>query len=102
MYISLVLSGIVIVGSMLIQLLAVIFYRWRNTWRYRKRVVATIKQIQVWLDGWYVTAVWTDALTGQSHIFHSRCIEYGLEQRVGDSIHVDVDPHNLDHYRMLL
>jgi hypothetical protein len=29
---------IVVVGSLLIQLLVLALYRWRNTWRYRKRV----------------------------------------------------------------
>ena len=48
---SLILFTIVVGGSVLIQVLAVVLYRWRNSWRYRKRVVATIQQIQVWLDG---------------------------------------------------
>ncbi len=88
-------------GSILIQLLAVVVYRWRNTSRYRRRVVATIKLIQIWLDGWYVTAVWIDAITGQNHAFLSHRIESGFAQRVGDTIIVDVDSNNFERYRML-
>ena len=102
MHTQLMLFGIVTGGSILIQLVAVVLYRWRNSWRYRKRVVATIKQVQIWLDGWYVAAVWTDVLTGQSHTFHSHRIESGFEQHVGERIIVDVDPNNFEHYRMML
>lgn len=99
---SFILFGIVTGGSLLIQVVAFVLYRWRNSWRYRKRVVASIKQVQIWLDGWYVAAVWTDALTGQCHTFHSHRIESGFKQRVGENIIVDVDPNNFEHYRMLL
>ena len=99
---SLILFTIVVGGSVLIQVLAVVLYRWRNSWRYRKRVVATIQQIQVWLDGWYVAAGWTDALTGQSYIFYSHCIASGFDRRVGESVIVDVDPDNFERYRLLL
>jgi hypothetical protein len=91
---SLMLFTIIVAGSVLIQLAFLVLYHWRNTWRYKKQVVATIQQIQIWLDGWYVAATWTDAFTGQSYTFYSLRIESGLVQQVGESIIVDVDPGN--------
>ena len=96
------LFAIVVFGSMAIQLLAVVIYRWRFLWGYQKRVVATVKQVQVWLDGCYVTAVWTDVLTGRSYIFRSPRIEFGLKQRVGDSVIVEIDPNHPERYCMKL
>jgi hypothetical protein len=99
---TLVLFTIVVSGSVLIQLVFLVIYQWRNTWRYRKQVIATIKQIQIWLDGCYVAATWTDAITGQCHTFYSKRIEFSLEQRVGDNIIIDVDPDNFERYHMML
>lgn len=99
---SLLLFAIVVGGSVLIQALFFVIYRLRNAWRYQKQVVATIQQIQIWLDGWYVSATWTDALTGQCHTFYSKRIEFDLKERVGDSIIIDVDPDNYRRYRILL
>ncbi len=99
---SLLLFAIVVTGSLAIQLLAVAIYYWRNSWRYGRRVVATVKQIQVWLDGWYVTAVWTDMLTGQDYTFQSPRIESSLKQQVGDNVIVDIDPNNPERYWMRL
>jgi hypothetical protein len=90
----------VFVGSIIAPLLAVIIYKWRKARRYRMQVVATIKHIQVWLDGWYVTAVWTDVATNRIYTFHSQCIEFDLKQRVGDSLLVQVDPNNPERYDM--
>ena len=81
-------------------LLSVIIYKWRKARRYSLQVVATIKNIQVWLDGWYVTAVWTDVATNRIYTFHSQCIEFDLKQRVGDSLVVRVDPNNPERYAM--
>ena len=92
--------SIVFFGSLLIQLLAVVIYKRRNTRRYGKQVVATVKQIQVWLDGWYVTAVWTDMVTQRSYTFESMCSAYELKQHVGDSVIVHVDPKNPECYSM--
>ena len=102
MHSSSVVFIVVVCGSVLIQVVFFVLYRLRYAWRYRKQVVATIKQIQIWLDGWYVAATWTDALTGRSHTFYSRRIEFSLEQKVGDSVIIDVDPENFDRYHMLL
>ena len=99
---SLMLFTIVVGGSALIQIVFIVLYHWRNTWRYRKQVIATIHQIQIWLDGWYIAATWTDVLTGQRHIFYSQRIESSLKQKVGDSVIVDVDPDNFERYHMLL
>ena len=87
---------------MLIQLVFFLLYRSRNTWRYSKQVIATIHQIQIWLDGWYVAASWTDVLTGQQYIFYSKRIDTCLEQKVGDSVIVDVDPENFERYHLQL
>jgi hypothetical protein len=92
--------SIVFIGSLLIQLLAVVIYKRRNTRRYGKQVVATVKQIQVWLDGWYVTAVWTDMVTQRIYTFEGMCIAYELKQHVGDSVIVHVDPRNPERYSM--
>lgn len=92
--------GAVFVGSILVPFLSVIIYKWRKTRQYSMQVVATIKHIQVWLDGWYVTAVWTDVVTNRSYMFHSQCIEFGLKHRVGDSLLVQFDPQNPDRYAM--
>jgi len=92
--------GAVFVGSILVPFLSVIIYKWRKTRGYSMQVVATIKHIQVWLDGWYVTAVWMDATTNRSYTFRSPCIEFGLKQRVGDSLRVYVDPSNPERYTM--
>jgi hypothetical protein len=92
--------SIVFFGSLLIQILAVVIYKWRNTRPYRKQVVATVKQIQVWVDGWYVTAVWTDIVTQRSYTFESKCVAYDLKQHVGDSVIVQVDPKNPERYSM--
>ncbi len=100
--ISLILFIIVVGGSVLIQLVFFVLYYWRNRWRYSKQVIATIHQIQIWLDGWYITASWTDALTGQKHTFYSKRIDVSLDQKVGDSVIVDVDPENFERYHMLL
>jgi hypothetical protein len=91
--------GIVVFGSLLL-FLSVASYHWRYTWRYRKQVVATIKQIQVWLDGWYVTAVWTDVVQNRSYTFHSQRIKFDFKQRVGDKVIVNVDPKNTERYAM--
>ena len=91
---------IILIGSLLIPYLSVIIYKRRKTRRYSKQVVATVKQIQVWLDGWYVTAVWTDMVTNRSYTFRSQCIEFGLKQRVGDCVLVHVDPNNPERYAM--
>ncbi len=98
----LLLFAMVVTGTLAIQLLAVAIYYWRNSWRYGRRVVATVKQIQVWLDGWYVTAVWTDMLTGQHYTFQSPRIEFSLKQRVGDNVIVDIDPNDPERYWMRL
>jgi hypothetical protein len=94
--------GAVYVGSILVPLLSVLIYKWRKARRYSMRVVATIKLIQVWLNGWYVTAVWTDVSTNRSYTFHSQRIEIGLKQRVGDSLLVQFDPNNPEYYAMYL
>jgi hypothetical protein len=99
---SLLLLAVVVTGTLAIQLLAVAIYYWRNSWRYGRRVVATVKLIQVWLDGWYVTAVWTDILTGQHYTFQSPRIEDSLKQRVGDNVIVDIDPNDPERYWMRL
>jgi hypothetical protein len=99
---SFILFIIIAGGSMLIQLVFFLLYRSRNTWRYSKQVIATIHQIQIWLDGWYVAASWTDVLTGQQHIFYSKRIDTCLEQKVGDSVIVDVDPEDFERYHMQL
>ena len=91
---------IIFIGSLLMPFLSVTIYKWRKTRRYSKQVVATVKQIQAWLDGWYVTAVWTDMVTNQSYTFRSQCIEIGLKQRVGDCVLVHVDPNNPERYAM--
>ncbi len=98
----LILFTIIVSGSLLIQLVFFVLYHWRNTWRYSKQVIATIHQIQIWLDGWYIAATWTDALTGQKYVFYSKRIESSLEQKVGDSVIVDVDPENFERYHILL
>jgi hypothetical protein len=90
----------IFVGSIIAPLLAAIIYKWLKASRYKMQVVATIKNIQVWHDGWYVTAVWTDVATNRIYTFHSQCIEFGLKQRVGDSLLVQVDPDNPDRYAM--
>jgi MFS-type transporter involved in bile tolerance (Atg22 family) len=92
--------GAVFIGSILMPLLSLIIYKWRKTRRYSMQVFATIKHIQIWLDGWYVTAVWTDVATNRIYMFHSQCIEFGLKQRVGDSLLVQFDPKNPDRYAM--
>lgn len=99
---TLLLFFIVVGGSVLIQLAFVVVYKRRKSWRYGKQVVATIHQIQIWLDGWYIAASWTDAFTGQKHTFYSKRIDVSLEQKVGDSVIVDVDPENFERYHMLL
>jgi hypothetical protein len=91
--------GIFVFGSLLL-FFSVACYYWRYTLRYRKQVVATIKHIQVWLDGWYVTAVWTDVVKNRSYIFQSQRIEYDFKQRVGDRVIVHIDPKNPDRYAM--
>jgi len=98
----LLIFAIVVTGTLAIQILAMAIYNWRNSWRYGRRVEATIKQIQVWLDGWYVTAEWTDMLTGRNYTFHSPRIEFSLRHRVGDTVIVDIDPNNLERYWMRL
>ncbi len=99
---SFMLFIIVAGGSILIQLMFFLLYRLHNTWRYSKQVIATIHQIQIWLDGWYIAATWTDVLTGQQYIFYSKRIDTYLEQKVGDSVIVDVDPENFERYHMQL
>jgi|SRR6516162_1907061 hypothetical protein len=96
----LLLIGAVSIGSLLVPFLSVIIYKWQKNRRYSMKVFATIKHIQVWLDGWYVTAVWTDAATNRSYTFLSQCIEFDLKQRVGDSLLVQFDPKNPDRYAM--
>jgi hypothetical protein len=93
---------IIVIGSLILQLLPLTIYKWQKNRRYRKQVVATVKQIQVWLDGWYVTAVWTDIVTNRSYTFQSQRIDLNLKQRVGDSVIVNVDPQNPERYRMKL
>lgn|SRR5579872_5535878 len=99
---SLVLFIVVVGGSVLIQMVFLALYRLRYAWRYRKQVVATVKQIQIWLDGWYIAATWTDVLTGQCHTFYSKRIDSSFEQRVGDSVIIDVDPDDFERYHMML
>jgi hypothetical protein len=96
----LLLIGAVSIGSLFMPLLAVIIYKWQKNRRYSMQVFATIKHIEIWLDGWYVTAVWTDAATNRSYMFHSPCIAFGLKQRVGDNMLVQFDPKHPDRYAM--
>jgi hypothetical protein len=98
----LLLAGIVSIGTMLIQLAAVALHYWNTRGRYREHLVAMIEQVQIWVDGWYVTAVWTDALTGRSYTFHSHLIDCGLEPVVGERVIVHVDPANYRRYRVIL
>ena len=98
----LLLVGIVSVGTMLIQLAAFALHYLNTRGRYRKQIVAMIEQVQIWVDGWYVTSVWTDALTGKSYTFHSRLIDCGLEPVVGERVIVNVDPANYRRYRVML
>ncbi len=98
----LLLVGIVAIGTMLIQLAAFAFHYWNTRGRYRKQIVAMIEQVQIWVDGWYVTSVWTDALTGRSYTFHSHLIDCGLEPVVGERVIVHVDPTNYRRYRVML
>ena len=93
---------IVVIGSVVIQLLTLAIFNWRRSWRNGRRVVATIKQIQIWLDGWYVIAEWTDILTGQRYTFRSKRIEFNLKKQVGDSVIVDVDFNSPERYYMKL
>ena len=97
----LLLVGIVSIGTMLIQLAAFALHYWNTRGKYRKHIVAKIEQVQIRVDGWYVTSVWTDALTGRSYTFH-RLIDCGLEPVVGKRVIVHVDPTNYQRYRMLL
>lgn len=99
---SLWLVGIVSIGTMLIQLAAVVFHYWNTRGRYKKQIVAIIEQVQIWVDGWYVTSVWTDALTGRSYTFHSHLIDCNLEPVVGERVIVNVDPTNYQRYRVML
>jgi hypothetical protein len=98
----LLLLGIVCIGTTLIPLAAFALHYWNTRGRNRKQIVAIIEQVQIWVDGWYVTSVWTDALTGRSYTFHSRLIDCGLEPVVGESVIVHVDPTNYQRYRMVL
>src|SRR5947199_9006981 len=83
--------GAVFGGSIIVPFLSVIIYKWRKTRGYSMQVVATIKHIEVWLAGWYVTAAWMDATTKRSYTSRRTCIEFGRKQRVGDTLRVDVD-----------
>lgn len=98
----LLLAGIVSIGTMLIQLAAVALHYWNTRGRYREHLVAMIEQVQIWIDGWYITAVWTDVLTGRSYRFHSHLIDCGLEPVVGERVLVQVDPANYRRYRVML
>ena len=98
----LLLAGIVSIGTMLIQLAAVALHYWNTRGRYRKQLVAMIEQVQIWVDGWYVTSVWTDALTGRSYTFHSHLIDCSLEPVVGERVIVHVDPANYRRYQVML
>ena len=98
----LLLAGIVSIGTMLIQLAAVALHYWNTRRRYREHLVAMIEQVQIWIDGWYITAVWTDVLTGRSYTFHSHLIDCGLEPVVGERVLVQVDPANYRRYRVML
>ena len=98
----LLLAGIVSIGTMLIQLAAFALHYWNTRGRYRKQIVAIIEQVQIWVDGWYVTSVWTDALTGRSYTFHSHLIDCGLAPVVGERVIVNVDPANYRRYRVML
>lgn len=94
--------GIVVIGSVAIQLVTLAIFNWCRSWRNGRRVVATIKQIQIWLDGWYVIAEWTDILTGHSYTFRSQRIQVSLKKQVGDNVIVDVDFNNPERYHMKL
>ena len=96
------LVGIVSIGTMLIQLAAVALHYWTTRGRLSKQLVAMIEQVQIWVDGWYVTAVWTDVLTGRSYTFHSHLIDCGPEPVVGERVLVQVDPANYRRYRVIL
>ncbi len=98
----LLLVGIVSIGTMLIQLAAFALHYWYTRGRYGKQIVAMIEQVQIWVDGWYVTSVWTDALTGKSYTFHSHLIDCGLKPVVGERVLVQVDPANYRRYRVML
>jgi hypothetical protein len=99
---SLLLFSIVSAGTILIQSVTVALHFWHKRGRYEKQVIATIKQVQIWIDGWYVTAVWTDVLTGKSYTFHSGCVDSGLEPLLGERVIVHVDPKNFKQYQMML
>jgi len=47
MRVPLLVLGLIVVGSSVIQLVSVALYSWRTTWKHRRRIVATVKQIQV-------------------------------------------------------
>jgi hypothetical protein len=94
--VALILSG---VGIYLCAVIISILPKKRKS---KRRVVATVRQIQIWFEGWYVIAVWTDILTGKSYTFRSPPIELHLKQRLGDRVVVDFDPGHPEQYRMRL
>ena len=93
---------IIVIGSLIMRFLPLTIYKWQKNRQYQKQVVATVEQIQVWLDGWYVTAVWTDIITNHSYTFQSQRIDFNLKQRIGDSVIVNLDPQNPERYKMKL
>jgi hypothetical protein len=102
MSLPVLLFGFVVIGCLALYYLSIALFSLRETTKGTRRVVATVKEVQVWVDGWYLIAVWTDILTGQRYTFRSHRIELRLKQRIGDSVCVDFDPSHPERYHMKL
>ena len=102
MSLPVLLLGFVVIVGLVLSYLSLVYSPVRETTNGRRRVFATVQEIQVWVEGWYLIAVWTDGLTGQRYTFRSPRIEFGLKQRVGDSVCIDVDLSHPEQYCMKL
>jgi len=77
-----------------------------STKKHRKRVEATITQIQVEASTvnswWIVTAEWSDPATSRALTFRSRRINFPPHYHIGERIVVNFDANQPKHYRMEL
>jgi len=103
MFSELLLGLLILLGVILVLL---VIGSVRRPARKRERpILATVTEIQLeattWGNNWYVSAVWRDNTTGQTHIFRSRN-KYRPKQRVGDTVTVFCDPDHPKRFRMEL
>ena len=99
----LLLGALVLIGIILVLLM--IGSARRPARKGERSILAIVTEVQLeattWGNSWYVSALWRDNATGQTHTFRSRS-RYRPRQQVGDTVTVICNPDQPKRFRMEL